>query len=110
LASRRASSRRGPGVTGPVDLDDEAPVRPVEVDLFVEQVGVDQRALEVPVDQAQEGVLRVAARAGAAAQVQLDGRAQPREVAPAVRARQRVARAGAVEEATERGSWMTFAS
>ncbi len=87
-------------VTRTVDLDSDAAIRPVEVDLEAVQGGVDER-LGKP--EPQERVLRAAARPRAARTVKRDRLLEDREVVATDGARDRVADGGLDEAASERG-------
>src|SRR4051794_19194687 len=88
-------------MAGPVDLDAE--IRPAEVDLEAVEVRVDDRFGEPrAADELEEAVLELAARAGAAGGVHVEGSSEDLEVS-VLRARHRFEREPEVEAALEGG-------
>jgi hypothetical protein len=68
-------------VTAAVDLDDESPVRPMAVDLFTEQLCIDERLGDTGgVQQCDEVVLVRALGSRAAARIELERLLEPAEV------------------------------
>ena len=73
VAARVVAPARRARVAGPVDLDDQPSLRPVEVDLLAEHLRVHERLLDAgALGQAEKGPLVAALRAGAAVHVRVD--------------------------------------
>ena len=99
------------GVAGAVDLDDEVEFRPVEVDLDVLDLGVDERFGQSGIAcESEEAVLELAARARASYGVEFERFLEDVQVVAAVGPADRGADGRSSNRLRNAASWITFAS